>query len=517
MVNIPKNYKMNKYKEADLCLIVEGAYPYITGGVSSWLHNLVKAQSHLKIHIVALVPSPSGLKIKYELPENVVGVSNIFLCDMKQGDNKLPAIESICRRLEQPLVEIQQHGGIFELSEIVKIFTPYRKQLGKRLLLNSESAWHLLLNMYRLTMPHESFVNYFWSWRSLLGSLFAVVIAPLPKARVYHTISTGYAGLLAARAKLETGRPVILTEHGIYTNERRIEVMMADWFSAGSEDGLALHKSRVSLRDMWIDTFKSYTRACYTASDRIITLYDGNQKMQLRDGADPDKLLIVPNGVDYEQFSEFSNMQKAATPTIALIGRVVPIKDVKTYIRASKILLEDIPDLQSLIIGPTDEDPDYYQECQNVIKQLNCGKNIKFTGQARLDDYLAQIDVVVLTSISEAQPLVILEAGAAGIPAVATDVGSCKEMLLGRKYESPPLGIGGVITSLASPESTAHGIKQLLLNDGWRKQCGQVIQQRVKNMYNKKAIDEFYQMQYAEMSVKSSEKIFNRQETLWPA
>ena len=55
-----------------------------------------------------------------------------------------------------------------------------------------------------------------------------------------------------------------------------------------------------------------------------------------------------------------------------------------------------------------------------------------FTGRVNLLEYLGKIDVVVLTSLSEAQPLVILEAGAAGVPVVATDVGACGEMILGQ-------------------------------------------------------------------------------------
>ena len=65
------------------------------------------------------------------------------------------------------------------------------------------------------------------------------------------------------------------------------------------------------------------------------------------------------------------------------------------------------------------------------------------------------IAALALTSISEAQPLVILEAGAAGVPTVATDVGACREMIEGPQSEVPPLGPGGAIVGLLIPSGAS--------------------------------------------------------------
>jgi glycosyltransferase involved in cell wall biosynthesis len=77
-------------------------------------------------------------------------------------------------------------------------------------------------------------------------------------------------------------------------------------------------------------------------------------------------------------------------------------------------------------------------------------------------DYYPRIDVVVLTSLSEAQPYVILEANAAGVPVVATDVGACREMLEGRSPEDRRLGPSGLLTGVSHPEQTAEAVLQLL-------------------------------------------------------
>ena len=93
----------------------------------------------------------------------------------------------------------------------------------------------------------------------------------------------------------------------------------------------------------------------------------------------------------------------------------MPIKDVKTFLRAAARLRDSIPEARALILGPLDEDPGYYGQCRTLVEHLGLGETVTFTGRVNLDDYLPEIDVVVLTSLSEAQPLVILEAGAAGI------------------------------------------------------------------------------------------------------
>ena len=66
-------------KKADICLILEGTYPYVAGGVSTWTHELIRRQSHLTFHIVSILPPEGEVKQKFELPDNVVGLTNIRL------------------------------------------------------------------------------------------------------------------------------------------------------------------------------------------------------------------------------------------------------------------------------------------------------------------------------------------------------------------------------------------------------------------------------------------------------
>ncbi len=492
--------KQGQYGKADICLILEGTYPYVTGGVSGWAHELIQEQSHLSFHLLAIVPRDAELELKYNLPNNVVGLTTVRLNDMPQGaDVSALVAKRLHNILREPLASLtsQKTMELDELANIIKVISGINSPLGTQALLDREEAWAQLLELYEATYPDQSFLDYFWSYRAIVGGLYSMLLAPLPQADVYHAMSTGYAGLMAARAKIETGRPVVITEHGIYTNERRIEVTSADWLEATASKALTVDVPRRDLRDMWIDSINNFSKLAYAASDSIITLFKGNQKPQIEDGADPTKMQVIPNGVDIKRYGGL-NHRRQSQPTIALIGRVVPIKDVKTYIRACGLLRQYAPDLKAYIIGPTDEDKQYYQECVNMVQLLGLENNVVFTGQAKVEDYIPNIDLLVLTSVSEAQPLVILEAGAAGVPVVATDVGACRELIEGTDDETPSLGHGGIVTPLASPAAVAEAVYALLSDNGLYESASRAIRERMASYYNLATLHQSYRNLYAQ-------------------
>ncbi len=483
-------------KEADVCLFLEGTYPYVQGGVSSWVHELIREQSHLTFHIVTLLAPNAEREMKYDVPDNVVQIDDIFLQVMGEKSKKIKPslIKGLFDEIEEPLQLFQdKKGGVDDFKKILDAFERLKSKLSSRqninadVLLNSEEAWKFLHRVYAKHMSETSFIDYFWSWRALLGGFYSVILTPLPKAKCYHALCTGYAGLFLARAGLETGKKCAITEHGIYTNERRIELASADWLVDQKSYSLNVQNADVrskELRDFWTNTFVIYSKLCYATCDKIITLYRGNQDFQLVDGADPARMEVIPNGIDFEKFSVFKRKPNRP-PTIALIGRVVPIKDVKTYIRACGILKEAVPELCAYMMGPTDEDKEYYNECVEMVEYLGLEETVIFTGRVNILEYMDSIDVMVLTSISEAQPLVILEVGASGIPSVTTNVGSCSEIIYGMEDEEPALGAGGAVTSLSNPKAIATEILKLLGNRELYNDCSLAIKQRVEKYYNK--------------------------------
>jgi polysaccharide biosynthesis protein PelF len=194
-----------------------------------------------------------------------------------------------------------------------------------------------------------------------------------------------------------------------------------------------------------------------------VSLYEGNRQRQLADGAAQDRTRVVPNGIDLPRFAALRESRPAGVPpVVGLIGRVVPIKDIKTFIRAMHSVCTQNPQAEGWIVGPEDEDAEYVRECRDLVENLGLTEQVRFLGFRRVDEILPQLGVLVLTSISEALPLVVLEGFAAGVPAVTTDVGSCSELIGGGNEADRAIGAAGELVPIASPEDTARAILRLL-------------------------------------------------------
>ena len=480
---------------ADVCIIVEGAFPYVVGGVSAWLADLIAGLPDLRFQIVAIKADTPPLPWAIQPPANVVGVTEIALRPLpSHGPARLGAgpVAAISAGIER-LIE---GGGLPALHGLVRDARALPAGTTAGDILDHHGFFAASTAFYRRVMPSASFHHFFWAWRSLVGGLLTLLLTPLPRAAAYHSISTGFAGLLAARARIETGRPAILTEHGIYLLERQIEIMMAAWIGDRIDSGLALDTPATDLRDIWLRAFDSYARTCYQACDPVLALYGASNAIQIRLGADPARVRTVPNGVDHARFAALPDRRDRARPTIALIGRVVEIKDVKTFIRACAIVHAAVPAACFLILGPMEESPDYAAECRALVTALGLDGAITFTGRVAVGDWLPQIDLVVLTSLSEAQPLVILEAGAAAIPIVAPDVGCCRELIEGRVDQPLAVGPGGIVTPLADPDATGAAMLALLDDAPARTAMGRTLQRRVGAYYDRPTILARYRALY---------------------
>lgn len=469
-------------KEADICIISEGSYPYYSGGVAQWVHELITEHKERTFHVLTLVPPHAELTFRYKFPPNVIDSSIYTVQYLPKGSSEWRTPKTTWKVLIETMKGLVSSPNFEKFEPMIELFENHRKVFGKRILCESPGAWNFFLEFYKDIIPTGPFKSYFGTIYTLTRSLFSILLPELPKARLYHALCTGYAGFILYRAKKELGKPCFVTEQGIYSNERRIEIAMADWIAVMGSLDLAIEDKRKTLKDFWLNAFYSMAHACYLSCDEILSTYDGNHEIQLEGGADPKKVRTIVHGINQEQYLSIQKKSQPP-PAIAFIGRIVPIKDIKTFIRACKIVKAKIPDVQLYALGPYEEDPEYYKECQKLIDFLGLSDSLKFSGKVNIKEYFPKIDLLVLTSLSEAQPLVILEAGAVGIPCVATNVGGCEQLLYGSVEESPRLGKGGIITPLVDPEATANAIIELLTNRELYQTCSSVIKKRIQTYY----------------------------------
>jgi glycosyltransferase involved in cell wall biosynthesis len=177
----------------------------------------------------------------------------------------------------------------------------------------------------------------------------------------------------------------------------------------------------------------------------------------------------------------------------------VPIKDVITLIRAVALARDQV-DLEVSIIGPEDEDPTYAQRCHRLAASLELEDHVRFLGPQPVAELYPQLDVVVLTSLSEGQPLVILEAYSAGVPVIATDVGACRELIEGGDEVDRKLGPSGIVTRVANPTETAAALCVLARDPALRAAMGRNALARVSARYQLQQVVARYDALYESMA-----------------
>lgn len=468
-----------------ICMVAEGSYPYIAGGVSSWINQLVKAFPEHKFKIVSIMPSSNEkIELKYELPENLISLRTIFLDDFKKIKHRkfIPNPRYTPKEINELRKLIRIENDV-DWNFIIKLLSN-KSKIGSCLdFLQSKFFFNEALSFYKENFEDEVFNNFFWTLRNMILPLIYLIQTDAEDADVFHSSSTGYAGLLATSFAIKKNKGYLLSEHGIYGREREEELLKAKWVTG-------IYKK------FWIDFFYSISSAAYSRADKVTSLFASNRDIQLKLGVSKKKTVITPNGVNYEKL----NVEKVEHDgiNVAAILRIVPIKDVMTMIRAFSIVRSRFENVKFYLIGPTEEDPLYYNQCMSLVKLLNLESCVTFTGRVNIKDYLGIIDILLLTSISEGQPLVILEGWAAKIPFISTDVGSCRDMLLKDNYEDDC----GIITKLASPSDTANAIIRLIDRPDLRKQMGENGLNRVKRFYNDKVLISNYRKLYQELNNK---------------
>ncbi|MBI4868848.1 MAG: GT4 family glycosyltransferase PelF [Candidatus Wallbacteria bacterium] len=490
---------------ADVCLVLEGSYPYVRGGVSSWVHDLMTGLPDLKFSLMTLVATEADLKRAYTLPPNVVGLEEVVLAA------PLEAPERPYRLPDGFLERVRRLHGLME-SDPKEALTLLKQFLadpfctgpandGFLRALAGKEAWDLLLELYASRrMDDCSFNAYFYTFLNSHLRLFMALRARLLPARVYHAISTGYAGALAASSSLRSGRPLALTEHGLYTNERNLDITASEWLEGRpGRAGVVFSAALGKIRQTWMKLFEWMGRLTYDQARVVTTLFEGNRRMQIEAGAEPGRTRVIPNGVDFEGLSALPRTADPAAPVVALVGRVVPIKDLRTFIKACALAARRLPGASFEVLGPYEEDPIYHAACVELVRELGIESRFHFRGHVNLREHFPRMTLCVLTSMSEGLPLVMLESMACGVPNVATRVGACEELLLGRTRQDRALGPAGIATGVSAPEETAEAIVRLLSDQELYGAMARSARKRVELYYTRTDVLAQYRRLYEEL------------------
>jgi glycosyltransferase involved in cell wall biosynthesis len=247
-----------------------------------------------------------------------------------------------------------------------------------------------------------------------------------------HTSKAGFSGRLAAHL---AGVPVIVhTFHGH---------VFSGYFGP--------FKTKLFI---WLEKILAvWSSAIITVSDSL------KAQLLARKIAAPDKIEVVPLGLNLEPFlaiSQRSNLlreEMGLAPEhflVGIVGRLVPIKDHRTFLEAAKIVMENDHSVRFVVVG----DGELRSKLDRMVQNLGLEKIIYFAGwRMDLAPIYADLDLVALSSRNEGTPVSIIEGSASGKPVVATRVGGVPDMITH--------GWNGLLVPPENPLALANAILQI--------------------------------------------------------
>jgi glycosyltransferase involved in cell wall biosynthesis len=209
-----------------------------------------------------------------------------------------------------------------------------------------------------------------------------------------------------------------------------------------------------------------------------------------REGCPVERVRVIPNGVDVEKFHPRWPVARLreelglspGTPTVAIVAALRPEKNHELFLRSAALVRRDVPDARFLVIGDGPE----RDRLTRLAGELSLTQSVYFLGtRGDVAELLSLVDVLVLSSRMEANPVSLLEAMASEKPVVAPRVGSIPETILD--------GQNGYLTTPGDAEEFAARIVHLLRNPDCAATLGRAGREQVVAHWSIKRMVEGYQ------------------------
>ncbi len=452
----------------DVALLAEGTYPYHPGGVSVWCDQLIRGLAPHRFTVHAITAS-DDIEPTWALPDNVDGVRTVALWGSSPTSGRRARSAGDLRDAFVRLVAAMAHpdGGPEFLEALRQLFEISRRAplAGA---LRSKSSLGILLRAMGEASRSDRVLGAEPGPVSVLDASVALeliehqlrpLFAPPPTADLCHATANGLSVLPGLAANWAYGTPLIISEHGIYLRERYL--------------ALGSHQFSHAVRCIMLRFYKHLTWAGYQVAGCIAPGSEYNRQWLEANGAAPERIHPVYNGVDVDSF--VTGAIEPAVPTLVWLGRIDPLKDVETLLRAFARVRQAIPIARLRIFGAAAaENQAYFHRCVALRDSLGLIGSATFEGRVDsvVDAYHAG-HVVLLTSISEGFPYTLIEAMASGMPTVATDVGGVREAT----------GDAGLVVPPQHPEAMAEACLQLLSDANLRRTMGDAARNRILSMF----------------------------------
>ena len=438
------------YVDVDVAIVMESTYPYLKGGVSAVVHDIITGNPDLTFGIIHITwDSHSPRKDLYGMPDNIAWVKVLYLSMEEHQEDFLRARprdlhmnrrqrRELSRRILGALFALAQDGQTEPLWDLISEGLSASRRYPVWAILGTRE----FMEAYDDMMPDlgMSMTDIFWCLRDFFSLAYAVLAEPVPRAQVYHAHTTGYAMLLGVNAAREHGTKVLLTEHNLYVRdtvntllERRLDlnVRLTDYRTFD-----------VTGRErMWMAWWLEMGRLCYPYAYASTYLYPRAITEANELGGDSGRAIVIPNGIVTSEFDASYAARLAAIEEIkkegadkhlwklVYIARVVPIKGLLDMIDSVRLMVDRGLNIHLDVCGPTEHMPSYFEQCLTRIVEQGLESVITIRGTVKVRELLPEFDLFVLPSYNEGLPVVSLETMGAGIPTVSTDVGAVRSVV----------------------------------------------------------------------------------------
>jgi len=211
----------------------------------------------------------------------------------------------------------------------------------------------------------------------------------------------------------------------------------------------------------------------------------------------PERIGVMYNGVDTQRFAPCREARLAMRKELGLpaesfvvgtVGRLVPIKDHGTLLKAAALLFSSGIDVRVLLAGSGPERERLQRQAADALDGQIC-----FAGDSsRVPEMLNAMDVFVLPSLNEGMSNTLLEAMACGLPVVATNVGGNPEIVENN--------VSGCLFTPGDSQLLAHKLKHLAQNPALIHQLGTAARNRAIESFSLSRMLEAYRNFYLELA-----------------